>query len=661
MKYLIFTIYFIGIMSISGCYPELPVINTSVKSTPSAVSAPFNDGTKEKKKGKKYAVVIGIDNYSNQNKIPELKKEENQLKHAVDDALAIASRLENMGFEVAKPLLLNERATEKNIFDQFRNLNMKYDDQLVIFYAGHGSIIKDEQKGYIHGVKDEQQGCIVSSDGVTIPFERFCKITYNLPPKHILYIFDSCHSGFLDPAVQLRWPVNGKKLRQSPRISGLPQLQEEQESKPAVYTLTAASSEELAREKNSEWSGHSFFTFHLLKGLDGAADVDDDCKITMNELGVYLTQVVEEQEQHPLFNRVVGEGEIAFTPPRCQENQKSTSEQQQLFLDQKICDTQDTQLFLDTTWETSDAYQGRTSDAYKGTPAYNQPTQLLLDKSNNLYVLDTDTENSESGMVHKFDAKGKYIRSYYPENHENWVPTSMALKNDSSLWVYYFSGKRGEILIYDGEKAPRRWGGEGDLLHKCVFPYGLPKKGLIALDAEDNIILVDQKTGILTKCMTNDGARWKKPREKEEDSSISEEENNDFETVTEPQGLAVDKFGYIYVTDTGGHGIQRYSFDREWIPGWINAQGDSPYFFNSPHAITVDANFHVYIADTNNDRIKKYSVDGKYLLACWGKQGNIDFDRPQGVAVGLDEEGRPVMYVADTGHKRVKRFFFSPK
>ncbi|MCI5196217.1 MAG: hypothetical protein D3919_08300 [Candidatus Electrothrix sp. AW5] len=609
MKYLSLAMYTLCIIAISGCHHEPPIPQPAS----SPVSSPSDDGTKREK----YAVVIGINNYS---KIPSLEN----LTHAVNDASAIATRLENMGFEVVR--LLDEKATKENINAQFKRYkHVNRNSQLVIFYSGHGVSDASKQKGYI-----------VSSDGERNSFEELRDNTFNLPPKHILYILDSCHSGFFDPAVQMKWPVSKDK---EPIVS----QQQERESKPAVYTLTAGSSKEKTMESDAKWFGHSYFTVYLLKGLDGVADINNDCKITVSELGVYLTQAISsqvvaenvksQQKQNPLFNRVYGEGEITFIPPRCQENQKPDLQQQPV--PKEKCDTQ---LFPDKNWEKSDAYKGQT--------AYKEPSQLLVDKDNNLYVLD-----AKAGMVYKFDANGKYIRSYY---NENWIPTSMALNNDSSLWVYYSSDKRGEVVIYEGKKKPRRWevnrkGKKMDGLYECMLysEYDIPQNGLITIDAESNIILVDQETQILTKC-TIEGKRF--------DQWGKHEDYNYFETVTKPQGLAVDQFGYIYVADTGGHGIQRYSFDGTWLSGWVNAEGDSPHFFDSPHGITVDKNFHVYIADTDNDRIKKYTIDGKHLLACWGKQRDIDFDDPQGVAVSLD--GR-FMYVADTGNERIQRFVLS--
>jgi hypothetical protein len=70
-------------------------------------------------------------------------------------------------------------------------------------------------------------------------------------------------------------------------------------------------------------------------------------------------------------------------------------------------------------------------------------------------------------------------------------------------------------------------------------------------------------------------------------------------------------FGYVYIADTEGHGIQKF-FDGEWIPSDIpNVKGNKPYFFDRPHGITVDNKLYLYIADTNNHRIKKYTSTGE--------------------------------------------------
>ncbi len=126
-----------------------------------------------------------------------------------------------------------------------------------------------------------------------------------------------------------------------------------------------------------------------------------------------------------------------------------------------------------------------------------------------------------------------------------------------------------------------------------------------------------------------------------------------------PQAVAVDLFGYVYVTNTGGHGIQKF-FDSEWIKTrWPQYKGKKTVYFDSPHGIAVDNKLFVYVADTKNHRIKKYTSGGEKLMTYWGRKKDKkgkkygQFNQPTGVALAPDGS---LIYVADTGNKRIQRF-----
>jgi len=68
-------------------------------------------------------------------------------------------------------------------------------------------------------------------------------------------------------------------------------------------------------EQVQEGEGHGLFTLHLLKALDGDADIDRDDVVTGTELGAFLRPNVSnasKQAQTPLYGRLEGEGEFLF-------------------------------------------------------------------------------------------------------------------------------------------------------------------------------------------------------------------------------------------------------------------------------------------------------------------------------------------------------------
>ena len=634
---------------------------------------------------KSWAVVIGINTYQH---FPSLE-------YALNDSTAIETRLRSMGFDVVS--LRNTQATRENILRVLKEQlpqQVGREDRLVIFYAGHGAagiLPTGEEVGFIiptdgRAEIDGRRLEIIDGELYVDEYKTFAEkanfisvddirdISDTVPAKHILYIIDGCYSGFLDPAAYSR-------LRPSRRIgqdktlargsdSARSLVIDEQSSqgsqqstsqmdplkylqiitsRDTVQVLTAGSSGEAVYEK----SGHGLFTYYLLRALDGAADISEnpnspvgDCVITATELGNYLKEKVPEASnfsQSPLFNRISGEGEFIFIPPIC-----------------KPIDPVDMEPPVNNEdWAKTDAYTGPKDLKYK------VPTQVLVDQENNLYVLDTGLKK-----ILKFDAQGTYLPDHFEEIEieKDWAPSSMAIGYGGELWVYYsWTGKTrkkeqpsGKLLMYnsDGTLA-EGWTGSKELLSSCVQENGeevlFPAKGLISSDIEDNIIIVDQDSGVLMKCDRSGKLlhQWGK----HEAHSIIEDISR-YKTVTNPQGLAVDMFGYIYVADTEGHGIQKY-YDGEWIPSWPNVKGNKPHFFNSPHGLAVDSNLYVYVADTENHRIKKYTSGGEKLLTYWGKKNAKkgkkygEFNAPMDVTVNWDSTN---IYVADTGNQRVQKF-----
>ena len=126
-----------------------------------------------------YALVIGNNDYQNKEK----------LEAAVNDANEISKILkEKYNFKV-KTLVNADYTKIVDSLIEFTK-DRKYNDNLLIYYAGHGELAEDENKGYWLPVDAgaEQDSKWISNDIV----RNRIKAT---KAKHVLLVVDSCFAG----------------------------------------------------------------------------------------------------------------------------------------------------------------------------------------------------------------------------------------------------------------------------------------------------------------------------------------------------------------------------------------------------------------------------------------------------------------------------------
>ena len=76
----------------------------------------------------------------------------------------------------------------------------------------------------------------------------------------------------------------------------------------------------------------------------------------------------------------------------------------------------------------------------------------------------------------------------------------------------------------------------------------------------------------------------------------------------EPQGLTLDAYGNLYVTDCDNHRIQMFcpnSIFGITIAG-VGQPGVGSNELHYPRDVAFDAQFNLYVSDTYNNRIQKY-------------------------------------------------------
>lgn len=132
-----------------------------------------------------------------------------------------------------------------------------------------------------------------------------------------------------------------------------------------------------------------------------------------------------------------------------------------------------------------------------------------------------------------------------------------------------------------------------------------------------------------------------------------------------PAGIAVDSVGNVYVADWGYDLIRKISPEGKMTilagsgkPGSSDGAGAAASFY-LPGGIAVDRNGNLYVSDTYNNRIRKISPAGVVsTLAGKAVKGSADgkgtaasFSHPAGIAV--DKNGD--IYVADVGNNRIRK------
>jgi sugar lactone lactonase YvrE len=133
-----------------------------------------------------------------------------------------------------------------------------------------------------------------------------------------------------------------------------------------------------------------------------------------------------------------------------------------------------------------------------------------------------------------------------------------------------------------------------------------------------------------------------------------------------PKGIALDRYGNLWIADTGNHTVRRIDAagnvstvaGSPGVCGSTNGPGGDARFCN-PQDIDVDQWGNVYVVDTGNSTIRMINTKGvvSTLAGQAGQCGAVDGSTkvsrlcaPSGIAV----EGND-LYIADTGNATIRR------
>ena len=237
---------------------------------------------------RRVALVVGINDGG-----PERVK----LRYAGSDARSLARVLGDLGGVDAADRVVLLEPTPEDLQTGFATISARVQAaraagervQFVFYYSGHA-----DDRGLLLG-------------GRRVDYARLRQQIDAVPAHVRLGLLDSCSSGAFVRA-------KGGRMR--------PPLATGDASVEGHAFLTSSSAAEAAQE--SDRIGGSFFTHYLVSGLRGAADVNRDRRVTLNEAYRFAfdetlagTEATPGRAQHPAYDiQLVGSGDLVLTDLR---------------------------------------------------------------------------------------------------------------------------------------------------------------------------------------------------------------------------------------------------------------------------------------------------------------------------------------------------------
>ncbi|MDP3115444.1 MAG: caspase family protein [Candidatus Cloacimonadaceae bacterium] len=221
----------------------------------------------------RWGVVIGIENYRNASSVRFARRDAEFMKEYFNKVLGIP-----MANIYEK---LDEHATSgtlREIFDPrgWLDKNASHKDcEIFIYYSGHGAPDINSKKAYLLPYDGNPDYASISG----YDLETLYANLQNLKAKQITLFLDSCFSGAnRENEIILAGarPVSIKT--ETPKAAG------------NLSVFAASSGSEIASSYSDKL--HGLFSYFLMKGMRGDADINMDNKITLQELNEYLIENV---------------------------------------------------------------------------------------------------------------------------------------------------------------------------------------------------------------------------------------------------------------------------------------------------------------------------------------------------------------------------------
>ena len=248
-------------------------VNRRITESKSLVAALNPTQVKQQPSKDAVAIIIGIADYKN---LPRADYANDDARVFYDYAIrALGVKPENI------KLLVDTDADDVAIYQAFKTWlpsRVRAGTDVYVYYSGHGLPTADGQGLYLLPQRAHRDFI----DKTAITQAEINAAIQAAKPRSVTVFLDSCYSG------QAR---SGETLIASARPVA---LKTEKQLFPENFTVITASQADQISSSSPDLK-HGIFSYYLMRGMEGDADVNRDGRITAGEMQAYLAENVSRQ------------------------------------------------------------------------------------------------------------------------------------------------------------------------------------------------------------------------------------------------------------------------------------------------------------------------------------------------------------------------------
>jgi DNA-binding beta-propeller fold protein YncE len=245
------------------------------------------------------------------------------------------------------------------------------------------------------------------------------------------------------------------------------------------------------------------------------------------------------------------------------------------------------------------------------------PYGIAIDSKGRVYVAD-----QKVGAVFIFNTETRDVQliGNGSQAHFGWI-NGLAIDDDDRLFVS--DGKMHRVLVFSPKHEVI-----SQISEKLVDPVGL------ALDSENRLLyVVDTQQDQVVVFDADSLKELRRIGTGGKDHWLTTP--GDFAA---PQGIALDKDGNVYVTDTLNNRVEIFDAEGTFVKQF-GRHCDGPGCFARPKGIAVDGDGHIWVADAFNDTLQVFNDEGQ-LLTYLGGHGHYPGQFEALVGVAIDKQNR---------------------